>query len=62
MQWGVDNEEEAIKAFTLKTGKTATETGNWFHSFGILGASPGGIVDDETVLKVKCPYTERTSP
>lgn len=26
------------------------------------GASPGGIVDDETVLKVKCPYTERTSP
>ena len=55
----MDNEEEAIKAFTLKTGKTVTETGIWFHSSGILGASLDGIVDEETVLEVKCPYTER---
>ncbi|XP_027058416.1 uncharacterized protein LOC113685138 [Pocillopora damicornis] len=48
LQWGVNNEEEAIKAFTLKTGKTVKETGIWFHSSGILGASPDGIVDHET--------------
>ena len=48
VQWGVNNEEEAIKAFTLKTGKTVKETGIWFHSSGILGASPDGIVDHET--------------
>ena len=59
IQWGVDNEEEAIRAFTLKTGKTVKETGIWFDSSGILGASPDGIVDDETVLETKCPYTER---
>ena len=59
IQWGVNNEEEAIKAFTLKTGKTVKETGIWFHSSGILGASPDGIVDHETVLEAKCPYTER---
>ena len=59
VQWGVDNEEEAIRAFTLKTGKTVKETGIWFYSSGILGASPDGIVDEETVLKAKCPYTER---
>ena len=59
VQWGVNNEEEAIKAFTLKTGKTVKETGIWFHSSGILGASPDGLVDDETVLETKCPYTER---
>ena len=47
VQWGVNNEEEAIKAFTLKTGKTVKETGIWFHSSGILGASPDGIVDHE---------------
>ena len=59
VQWGVNNEEEAIKAFTLKTGKTVKETGIWFHSSGILGASPDGIVDHETALEAKCPYSER---
>ena len=29
------------------------ETGIWFHSSGILDASPDGIIE------VKCPYTER---
>ena len=59
VQWGVNNEEESIKAFTLKTGAAVKETGIWFHSSGILGTSPDGIIDEETVLEVKCPYTER---
>ena len=54
MQWGVNNEEEAIK-----TGKRVEDIAIWFHSSGILGASPDGIVDDQTVLEAKCPYTER---
>lgn len=59
VQWGVNNEEEAVKAFTLKTGLAVKGTGIWFHSSGILGASPDGIIDEGTVLEVKCPYTER---
>ena len=59
MQWGVNNEEEAIKAFTLKTGLEVKETGIWFHPSGILNASPDGIIDEESVLEVKCPYTGR---
>ena len=59
VQWGVNNEEEALKAFTKLTGKTVQETGIWLDSSGILGASPDGIVDDQTVLEAKCPYTER---
>ncbi|PFX33887.1 hypothetical protein AWC38_SpisGene1217 [Stylophora pistillata] len=59
VQWGVNNEEEAVKAFTLKTGLAVKETGIWFYSSGILCASPDGITDEETVLEVKCPYTER---
>ena len=47
------------RPFTAKTGKTVKETGIWFHPSGILGASPDGIVDDETVLEAKCPYIER---
>ena len=37
---------------TLRTGKTVKDTGIWFHPSGILGASPDGIVDHETVLEV----------
>ena len=51
VQWGVNNEQEALKAFTVLTGKTVQETGIWLDASGILGASPDGIVDDETVLE-----------
>ena len=54
----MDNEEEAIRVVTLKTGKTVKETGIWFDSSGILGAFPDGIVNDEAVLDMKCLYTE----
>ena len=56
---GSDSEEEAMKALTLKTGKTVKDTGIWFDSSGILGTSPRGIVDDETVLETKSRNTER---
>lgn len=50
VQWGVDNEEKTIKAFTLRTGKTVKETGIWTSQDG---------VDNKIVLEVKCQYTER---
>ena len=59
VQWGVNNEQEALKAFTVLTGKTVQETGIWLDVSGILGASPDGIVDHEAVLEAKRPYTER---
>ena len=59
VQWGVNNEAEAIKAFTNLTAKTVQETGLRLDGSGILGASPDGIVDEDSVLEVKCPYTER---
>ena len=59
VQWKVNNEKEAITAFTLKRGKIVKDTDIWFDSAGILGASPDGIVHEETFLEAKCPYTER---
>ena len=59
VQWGVTNEPEALKAFSLKTGLQVTETGVWLDESGILGASPDGLVEDDSVLEAKCPYTQR---
>ena len=59
VQWGVNNEAEAVKAFTNLTGKTIQETGLWLDGSGILGASPDGIVDEDSVLEAKCPFLER---
>lgn len=59
VQWGVNNEAEAVKAFTKLTGKTVQEIWIWLDLCVILGASPDGIVDDESVLEAKCPNTER---
>ena len=56
VQWGVNNEKEAIRAFTLKKGKSVKDTGIWFDSAGILGASPDDTVDDETVLEAVSIY------
>ena len=52
MQWGVNNEAEAVIAST-------NQTEIWLDLPGILGASPDGIVDEESILEAKCPYTER---
>ena len=59
VQWGVNNEAEAVKSFPNLTGKTVQETRIWLDLSGILGASPDEIVDEESVLEAKCPYTER---
>ena len=57
--WGVTNEEEAIKAFEEKTKLQVIETGVWLDESGVLGASPDGLVGEDHVVEVKCPYTHR---
>ena len=58
-QWGITNEPEALKAFSHKIGLQVVETGVWLHKCGLLGASPDGLVGDNSVLEAKCPYTQR---
>ena len=59
VHWGVNNGTEALKAFTRLTGKTFLETGIWLDASGIIGASPDGLVDENSALEAECPYTER---
>lgn len=56
--WGNSHEEEATLDFELDTCKAVVETG--FHTFSDwAGASPDGLVDDDAILEVKCPYGKR---
>lgn len=59
VQWGTNNEKEAVKYFVLQTGLPVEETGLWLDESGVLGASPDGLVGQNHVLEVKCPYTQR---
>jgi len=59
VSWGIDNEQEAIKAFEAATHLKVEESGIWISRSGILGASPDGLVGHNGTLEVKCPYTCR---
>lgn len=55
----MNNEEEVIKVFIFKIGKTVIEIGISFYFFGIFGVFFDGFVDDEIVFETKCLYIER---
>lgn len=56
--YGQSHEEEAILDFTLETGLDVVETG--FHTYeDWAGASPDGLIQDDAILEVKCPYGKR---
>lgn len=58
--YGTKFESFAQADFEVETGLNVTETG--FHissDHPWLGASPDGLVDDESVLEIKCPFGKR---
>lgn len=59
MQWGNINERQALDEFTNATNLEVTPTGLWLHSCGFLGASPDGLVGDNSIIEVKCPFRFR---
>jgi hypothetical protein len=61
VRWGINNEQNAVNQFVLLTEMEVHQTGTHLFPNGILGASPDGLVGDDAVLEVKCPYKESTS-
>ena len=59
VRWGIVNEKEGVKAFTEYSKLQVRQTGLWLHPSGVLGASPDGLVGQNAVLEVKCPFTQR---
>ena len=56
--YGHRMEKEAIALFELETGLTVKPCG-FFAFQDWLGASPDGLVEDNYVIEVKCPYSLR---
>lgn len=53
--WGQQNEDGAIYDFELKTGLSVEKCG--FYTYGErYGASPDGLINDDAILEVKCPF------
>ena len=58
MQWGVDQEENAIAAYENETGNFVKGTGLIDHPvIKLSGASPDGLVNLDGQIEVKCPST-----
>lgn len=56
--YGVENEPKAIAQLEFMHDITVIQTG--FYAYGEnLGASPDGLVGDDAVVEVKCPYSMR---
>lgn len=59
MQWGIDNEREAVAAYELETGRIVSDVGFIVHpEITDSGASPDGLVGDDGLIEIKCPETK----
>ncbi|XP_051250888.1 uncharacterized protein LOC127360489 [Dicentrarchus labrax] len=58
--WGVLHEPKAKQAYMERTGVTIQERGVFLSDSGLLGGSPDGMVADDFIIEVKCPYSART--
>lgn len=55
--YGKNNESEAIKQFSKETGLKVVESGLFVDkNKPFLAASPDGLIGDDTLIEVKCPY------
>jgi putative phage-type endonuclease len=61
MARGRANEANAIGLFELSTGLDVKKCG-FFPYNDWLGASPDGLIGDDTILEFKCPYGIRNKP
>ena len=58
MEWGTEQEENALSAYELATGHTVLLSGFVKHeSIRYLGASPDGLVSSDGLIEIKCPDT-----
>ena len=56
MQWGIDNEDDARRAYSEATGAFVDEMGLAPHpSIQGTHASPDGLVGDDGLVEIKCP-------
>jgi putative phage-type endonuclease len=57
-EWGNFHEAGAEMDFTMETGMSVAKCG-FFPHLDWLGASPDGLVADDAIIEIKCPYRLR---
>lgn len=58
MQWGIDNEPNAIASYENETGVFVVGCGLIDHpTIAMSGASPDGLVGNDGLIEIKCPST-----
>ena len=56
-EYGQQNEQNAIADYEMQSGNKVQECGFFVHpDFEWLGASPDGLIGDDGLIEVKCPY------
>lgn len=59
MQWGIDNEPNAVEAYEWQNFTKVEPCGLIDHpTIEMAGASPDGLVGDDGQIEIKCPNTE----
>jgi putative phage-type endonuclease len=57
LDWGVDNETNAILEYSAKTGNVVEPTGFATHrTYPWIGGSPDGLIGKVGLIEVKCPF------
>lgn len=57
MQWGTEHEAEARDWYVFERGVSVTETAFVLHpELAYVGVSPDGLVGDDGLLEIKCPF------
>ena len=56
MEWGNDNEPIAAQLYEKETGNKVINCGFLEHETGIWGGSPDGLIGDDGIIEIKCPY------
>ena len=59
-EWGVFNEDGAIQQYELKTGNRVQKCG-FFAYEDWLGCSPDGLLENNGMIEVKCPFGLRSA-
>ncbi|XP_072399541.1 uncharacterized protein [Diabrotica undecimpunctata] len=59
IQWGRTHEKSGIEYLRNTLNLDVQPTGIWLTKSGLLGASPDGLIGDDGIVEVKCPYTFR---
>ena len=59
IQWGIENERYAIGCVEKITKKKVDQCGLFIHESGALAATPDGLIENDTIVEVKCPFSFR---